>query len=297
MRTAIAILWASVGLALGADSSLKLWYRFDGDTSGGVVIDDSGNGHTGYRMNPTNWITQTNGVTGLAAKFTTNGVLTDGQSGVYTSSQYIAVTNVAGIEWLTNATFAFWGQWDGKEFQTNRMDVMANGSDPQFVVGASNNWNIGRSNGRKMAFYSYINGLGDYHVVECPVEPDVGQGGRTTNWHHYAFTVALRLSTNNVVAYFDGAPVATNTLNFTHLHIYGCATYRWMAIGANTHNGLPGLGVGVGYPNDAWVAGRLDDVRIYNRDLALSEIQSLTNWTPNTSTVRGAALSGAVVLR
>lgn len=109
-------------------------------------------------------------------------------------------------------------------------------------------------------------------------------GGDTTNWNHYAIV----FNSGSVTGYLDGVEVDTQSGSVSSLVIsdHGTMNYPWIGIGANPHSGTPELEdeVSEDYPNNGWYNGYLDDIRIYDRLLSESEIQTIYTATGGTNT-------------
>src|ERR1035437_8739085 len=118
------------------DPSLKLHVDFDEDFSIGKVPDVTGNGHDAIQFNSTNNITQADGVFGTqAGQWTYRFTQGDYSGHIYPASQYLAVTNVSGIQYLTNATISFWARIDANsDFQ---MEILSAGYDPIYASGGA----------------------------------------------------------------------------------------------------------------------------------------------------------------
>lgn len=103
--------------------------------------------------------------------------------------------------------------------------------------------------------------------------------GNTTNWYHYAAT----FSNGIVKTFFNGVPIGTNDIsaNVSVLRLGGSGqrSYDWVGIGVNTHVGTPEFDneSGTDYPNNGWLNGAMDQVRIYNRALSHQEIVDVAN--------------------
>jgi hypothetical protein len=97
-------------------------------------------------------------------------------------------------------------------------------------------------------------------------------GAVTTTFHLYTLTVDC--PNNVVIAYADGAPCQTNTINLPWLHVYGHKDQHWLCIGALAHDGTPQWGDDK-YPNAGYMSGKMDDIRIYNRTLSPGEVRNL----------------------
>lgn len=277
-----------------ADASLKLHLSFDQDLSGGQVLDLSGNGNHGWRFNPTNWITATNGVFGsTAAQFTINFVMCDGTTNgqvytnypagwptnvppgvhIYAASQYIGITNLNGFEYLTNATISYWARFDGgNSNQTmHLLDCSRNVVYAYAPSKASNSWVISHSGLFRYSEFSICPSSGGYRsVVKWPTQ----SGPSTPRFDLYTLTVDCL--NNQAIAYYNGNPYQTNTINLPWLHIYGGPFRHWLSVGAMSFDGTPEWGDDR-YPNSAYMSGKMDDVRIYNRTLAAAEVRALTN--------------------
>jgi hypothetical protein len=234
-------------------------------------------------MNPTNWITSASGVFGsTAAQFTYVGTMTNDPPNVYPLSQYLAVTNVSGFEYLTNGTISLWARFD-----TNSdlmMMLLDNGYSAGYAGNpalALNSWSLCRDGASYLSFVTYPAGAYKSRVVSWP-DDTVKPGGSTpilatTNFHLY--TVTIDCVRNQAIAYYDGAPYTTNAINLPWLHVYGCAAMRWLCIGARSHDGSPQWGDDK-YPNSSFFTGKMDDIRIYNRTLSAAEAQDLYTGTP-----------------
>ena len=98
----------------------------------------------------------------------------------------------------------------------------------------------------------------------------------TTNFHLY--TVTLDCAANRAVAYYDGQPYMTNLINVPWLHVYGCSSARWLAVGSATADGTPQWGDD-GVPSWGFFVGKLDDIRIYGRTLSAADVADLASGT------------------
>lgn len=276
--SALAVVLLPPSCAFGGDPSLKLHLSFDQDFSSGQVVDLSGHGNHGWQFNPTNWITPTNGVFGsVAAQFTTNFTMGDNSGHIYPASQYIGVTNLDGIEYLTNATISFWVQFDTNYAITIRL--LSAGYPSIYALGgqsvASNSWSIGRNYRSYLSFAVFPADSQGRDVVNWPIDV-IRPGGSTPNLG----TTKMRLHTvtvdcvaDRVIAYYDGQPFMTNSIGLPWIRIYGYPI-KWLCIGANKHIGTPQWGDDL-WPNDGYHQGKLDDIRIYDRTLSAAEVLAL----------------------
>lgn len=264
------------------DPSLKLHFNFDQDVSGGKVIDVSSNGNDGLQFNPTNWITSTNGVFGTgAAYFTTVGIMTNDPGHFYPLSQYIAVTSLNGIKYLTNGTLSMWARFDATNNGHQEVCLMDCGYTAFYSwspTEASNSWTWAKlpyQNYLTFMVFPYLPSGGYWSLLRWPDDTVGGDNESTTNIHLYALTIDC--PGNQAIAYYDGQPYMTNTINLPWLRIYGTYSVywvNWLCIGASSHDGTPQWGDDR-YPNDGYFSGKMDDVRIYNRTLSAAEIQAL----------------------
>ena len=276
----LALAAPSAGLAQGppSDSSLKLHFDFDEAFSAGRVQDVSGNGNDGWQFNPTNWITTGNGVFGtVAAQFTYVGFMYNDPPHVYPLSQYIGVTNLNGFAFLTNGTISFWAKFDtNDDFGMFVLDNGYNGIYAENPGLASNSWSLCRVYHPYLSFVTYPADGSVAPVVSWP-DDTVQSGGYTpdlSTTHFHLYTVTIDCPNNLAIAYYDGLPYMAGSIGLPWIRIYGCASIRWLCIGAMSHDGTPQWGDDQ-YPNAGFFVGRLDDLRIYNRTLAAAEVQAL----------------------
>jgi hypothetical protein len=259
-----------------------LWFNFDQDCSGGRVVDVSGNGNDGWQMNPTNWITSTTGVfSNDAAQFTYVGFISNDVDHVYPVSQYIAVTNLNGFAFLTNGTISIWAQFDTNN--DTAMRLLDNGQTVQYAANqtlAVNSWALCRDFYYTLELLVYPdqnnNGGNRYPVAWWPVDVDV-YSLASKKFHLY--TATIDCPGNTVIAYYDGQPYVTNTIDLPWIRVYGCASQPWLSIGAMSHDGTPQWGDDA-YPNSGFFAGKMDDVRIYNRTLSATEVEGIYTGSP-----------------
>lgn len=279
----VALFYAACCSSLRADEvdpSLKLHFDFDTNFSGGRVIDSSGNANDGLRFNLTNWITATNGVFGTTGGyFRKVGETTDDPPNVYPLTQYIAITNLNGIKFLTNATISMWARFDATNNGHNEVWLIGSGYPATFAwspTEAANSWTIGKGTFENyLGFWVFLPDGEGRTVVRWPDDTVGGDNESTTRVHLYAITIDC--PNNRAIAYYDGQPYMTNTIDVPWVRIYGTSSVywvNWLCIGASTHDGTPWWGDDE-YPNDGYFTGMLDDIRIYNRTLDDSEVRSL----------------------
>ena len=252
-----------------------LWFNFDQNFTGGHVVDVSGKGNDGWQMDATNWVAATTGVgTNTAAQFYYNGVMSNDPPNVYRKGQYIAVTNLDGFAYLTNGTISLWAQFDANS--DTDMKLLDTGYNASYDQLATNSWSLGLSGAASpylwMTFYVYPASGGEVPVLYWKTQEFDPVTQSTPNFHLY--TATIDCLGNQAIAYYDGRPVATNSIDLPFIKVYGCPAQSWLCIGAMSHDGTPQWGDDE-YPNSGFFCGKMDDIRIYNRTLAASEVQSL----------------------
>jgi Concanavalin A-like lectin/glucanases superfamily len=260
------------------DPSLVMHLSFDNYLPDGAVLDISGHGNHGYRYSATNWPTATNGVDGLQAAYYRRPVPVMQGDELHNYGDYIAVTNLNGIEFLTNGTISVWAWFDTDSYAaTALVDAGYDAPSATYPDSAANSWHLGRSYTSSVRFIVNYSGGSDYKVI-FP-DDSIYNGGNSTfataNWHLYG--VSWSADSNRIVGYYDGRAISTNTMSAPFLRIY--SPYHWLAVGCRIHEGSPGMDYGLPngdmYPNNGWMGGRIDDVRIYNRALTDLEVSSL----------------------
>ena len=268
------------------DPSLKLHLDFDEDFSIGYVPDVTGNGHDAIQFNLTNNIKQTEGVFGTKAGQWTYAFFQSDYSGhIYPASQYLAVTNVSGIQYLTNATISLWAYVDPNS-NDDEMKLLSAYYDPLYAgqEQATNCWFIGRNNLPYIYFTIYpASGMRD--ILGWPID------AAPSSFHLY--TATIDCPNNVAIAYYDGVPVFNNTLDVPWLRIYGTQNLPWLAIGTSSMNGTPQWGDDL-YPNSMYFVGKMDDLRIYNRTLSATEVQALyqgSTYAQNLTILKAASQS------
>ena len=262
----------------GADPSLKLHFDFDENFANGRVVDVSSNGSDGVQFDSTNWITASNGVFGsTAAQFTYVGLIYTDPPRVHPYSQYISVTNVNAFYYLTNGTMSVWAKIDTNS--DNSMYLLSAGYPAMYAWdqnAATNSWTWNRDSASYFSFITYPDGIYKRDVLSWP-DDTIQPGGytpilATTNFHMYSVTIDC--PNNECIAYYDGEPYMTNTIDQPWIRVYGTINDPWLCVGAMGHDGTPEWGDDA-YPNAGFFVGQMDDLRIYNRTLAASEIQAL----------------------
>lgn len=249
------------------DPTLKVWLDFD--QSGfiaGKVLDITGYGNDGWQTF-TNWPTATNGVFGTTGgSWVTNVTTFEPPSTTIPISAWISLTNIVGIEYLTNGTVSFWAKPSTGNTPADTY-ILDNGSQVGSVGNvASNSWNI---SGQGHPYYELVVYDGAASYRELARFPNQ----ETDKYHLY--TMTFNCTNNTSIAYYDGVAYNTNTVGLNYLHVYGFQTYRWMAVGRLSKSMDPHTLLGGGDWAAGFYQGALDDVRLYNRDLPATEIAGI----------------------
>jgi hypothetical protein len=274
LLVALCGLTAQAAGVLENDPALVLHFDFETQPTNGTVVDTSGYGNDGFQFNTTNYLTYTNGIFGGTAAQST---FVGGFGTVTPLSQYIAVTNLQGLLSMTNATFSVWLQFapNTNNSVVSIVDCGYNYSllsnSFQFPSG-SNSWSFGRYGNFEnyLRFWVYPASGGALKILQWPNND--GPSFMTTRMHLY--TATIDCTSNMATAYFDGVPFTNGPVGVPSLRVYGCKALRWVCVGAFCHNGTPQWGDD-SYPNDGYFAGRMDDLRIYNRTLSATEVKAL----------------------
>jgi hypothetical protein len=261
------------------DPSLVMRLTFDNDFSNGMVLDVSGHNNHGVRYSVTNWPSVTTGPDGSQAAYYRKPDLVLQGTEYHTYGDYLAVTNWNGIDFLTNGTISVWAWFDTNSYASTLL-LGAGYNVPSAGDGnaATYSWDFGREYTENVRFYINMPSS-TVAKVYFPDDTVWGTGGlstyATTNWNMY--TVTWNAASNQIIGYYDGQPIGTNTLDAPFLRIY--SPHHWMGVGCSHHEGTPqmdyGLPGGDMYPNNGWMGGKLDDIRIYNRALSASEVSTI----------------------
>ena len=232
------------------DSSLVLHLAFDNEISSGTVLDVSGFGNHGFRYGLTNWPSASFGPDGsFAGKFTRYGAI---------SGDYAGVPYSSNLDNLSQGTLLVWGRYTANSYGATALVDASWWED-------SNSWVLGRNYAYNTKFSVESGG------VEIPVisYPDQTTDYDTGGWHYYG----VSWDGTNFTGYYDGLPISTYPqAAFPKLVLGG--NYRWIAIGCRNHDGTPIWGDDE-YPNNGWMGGLIDDVRLYRRVLTAAEVLAL----------------------
>ncbi|MDB6058918.1 MAG: Peptidase in kexin sedolisin [Verrucomicrobiales bacterium] len=278
----------------GGTAGLLVWLTFDDDFSDNKLDDASGNGNHAWRFGrigstyPTNFPKQilsstTPGRTNLSGNdycgrfdWYNTGYGIYGREG-----DYAAITNVATLTNMATATISCWARYyaphAGLDYASDANETLLSAGASAGVIGS---WGFGRFNQNiwlnNTRFYVLTNNATwDYSTLEFP---ENGYNGDTTNWTHYAVT----WNNGVMIGYRNGVPFGTNDVSATTTRLQigrnPNAPYSWIGVGCDTHAGTPPIAdesPNIEYPNNGWINGVMDDVRIYNRALSPAEIQAL----------------------
>jgi hypothetical protein len=233
------------------NTDLALHFDFEGGFSDGLVRDRSAHGNDGIGYNLAHWPGAFPGVVGAAAAD-------------FAPQQYIAVTNWNGLAVMPSGTIAVWAKFTTNSYENS---TLLDAGD----TGYPSSWRLGRDQSANVKFFVFDSNGNRQTKVSFP--DDVIYNGvtptfATANWHHYA----VRWTGGNVIGFYDGSPISTNSLGTSYLRI--AAGGHWMAIGTRQRDGTPQWGDDA-YPNSYWMGGAIDELRMYNRALSDSEIRTL----------------------
>jgi hypothetical protein len=260
------------------DTNLMLHLSFDNVFSNGTVLDISGHGNHGIRYSLTNWPSVVGGIAGVqAAHYRRPDPVMQGNE-QHGYADYIAVTNWNGIAVLTNGTISIWAWFDTNSYAaTALLDAGYNVIDAMNPAAATDSWSLQRTYSANLQFVVNLAG-GSFVKVSFP-DDTIYNGGNstyaTTNWHWYGVT--WNAQSNQIIGYYDGNALSTNSMDAPYLRIY--SPFHWLAVGCQHHEGSPQMDYGQPggdmYPNNGWMGGSMDDVRIYNQALSGAEMAAL----------------------
>jgi hypothetical protein len=244
------------------DPSLVMHLSFDNDFPAGTVLDLSGHGNHGRRYGrpgfPTNWPSITSGPDGSQAaefRYYYDGYGTYGRSG-----DYIGIPASSNFTNMPQATISAWAHYyaspDNNVNYDHNSALLNSG---QQVPGT---WLLGRLYSSNTRF---VIELGPSSAVSALSFPDTSPTGNSTNWHLYTVTFSNGL----VRGFWDGKHFATTTVPVSTLTMAG----TYIGVSCWTFNVSPELNLAIDQnPNNAWINGRVDDLRIYSRALSEDEV-------------------------
>lgn len=247
------------------DPSLIMHLSFDNNFPAGTVLDVSGHHNHGRRYGrpgyPTNWPSMTLGPDGSqAAEF---HWYQDGYGLYGKSGDYIGIPYSPSFTNLTQATICVWVHYyrslNGDINNDHNSSILDTGKD---VAGA---FNFGRIYSDQTLFTVWT---GPASTTDGLAFPDHSPDGESGGWHFYSAT----FDRGTLRGYFDGVPFQQSQIPVSALTMAG----YYIAIAGWTFNATPEMDLSVdGHPNNAWINGAVDDLRIYNRALSPAEMQSL----------------------
>ena len=202
----------------------------------GNADDESGNGNNGTLIGDTYFIADRFGNEGSALSLTGTG--------------YVELPDGAMLDRNTQATFATW--LNTKATDTQSHVVIASGDsrgglDP-FVIKIRNN---------QVEYIEFLNTINNDHIRLS--SSDVSFVLNNDEWYHLSSVLSTTASGSKLEVFINGSLVADTTLTDT-------ISIRYDVPMATFIGSIHGLHPWIGY---------LDDIRIYNRDLSATEIDSL----------------------
>jgi hypothetical protein len=158
----------------------------------------------------------------------------------------------------------------------NYYEGAGNGNATIFSSGHNDlgNWRMGRDGYTRTMFTISPDGASLIPDNKFLAFPD---DGLTNQWHHYAVTWTG--ATHLAVAYFDGIPCATNSTAGSNVWALTFGP-SYLGIGCWTFNEDPWIfpvadGGPDNHPNNGWMSGAMDDLRLYNRALSGDDVRVL----------------------
>lgn len=305
-----------------AQANLLVWLTFEDDfTLQPYITDQSGSGNHAYRFGYTNSAAGSNFPNRVTAALTpgTNTSTYAGEFAWYAdghgeygrSGDYAAITNGPAFTNLTTATIAvrarYYASYNDDYTEDANAVLLSAGdavntrlgswnfgrwnqsiflNETRFIVSTNSNQGMAQSGSESSRWFGKAGRLvGRFNDAWAPIND-----GDTTNWHHYAVTWDYGV----IKLYYDGVAIGTNDVSavITNLNVGA----GWIAVGANTHVGTnpflddldpPPL------PNNGFLNGVIDDVRIYNVALSAEDVQTLSAITA-ASTRRIMRVVGSV---
>ncbi len=243
--------WKAGALGVAVDYRLICWPTFETYSRVSDVPDATPwlNDATLPGTIATNWPTSTNCPGNFAGAF-------------FSDFQYLAITNCNELLNLTNVTLCFRG---------------GIGSGPindacWFDFGSLNGVTNGGAWGRDNSFGArfWINRDDGIQTNVCAL-PDVA--GTPTGFHFWVQTLSFTGSSLTGVAYVDGVPYVTNTIDHCS-RLTVAEAFKWIAIGKRKHNHSPDPDVSPDTPN-GFIRSPMADIRIYKATLTADEVMSV----------------------
>ncbi len=278
-------------------SSLALLVTFESDFTGGVVSNlagSSGNiqrfgfhaGTTNPVVAASNWIYAASVTNGNSVSTGARFSWRDGSGyGDYSKDgRYAGITNFQ-LGNLSQFTVMLWARYLPTEANTPLWTDEHNAtlltSGRYSVAGA---WNFGRENfwenplyANQTAFNFWVDAE-NTNRVQVPF-PDTGDSlGSTDAMHHYAVV----FNSGVISTFFDGVYYTNKSGSLTTIPVNGSPAY--IGLGCWPHHGAstsrdPWLDEGSAtydqYPNNGWLNGTIDNLRIYTSALSGAEINAI----------------------
>lgn len=242
-------------------SGLLGWWKFN-DGSGTTAADSSGNGNTGTLTNGPTWITgQLGGAVNL-----------DG------TNDYVDVANPSNFNFNYNSPFTLTG-WFYISNITNENDLISKEDAPNgyrgyalWIPGTNGAGGNGCGDGKCLLVDIQNDGSGAGIIVYTP-SSSIAAG----TWYHLAMTYDGSHLASGVKVYINGV---SQTLTVTR-----------NTLSTNTIQNTKHLQIGAdGSASTCCVLnGKADDVRVYNRALSATEVQTIYLTAENAANVLGQA--------
>lgn len=302
--------------ATPADNLVLHWDFENNFTVNGYVTDLTGLGNIGLNFgrcdNQTNWpsvVTVTNG--SQVSQAADIRYYWDGYGEYLRSGEYMGITNLTLSATQSNVTLLVWAQYlaengigtggDGDYRDENNAAIVDSG-----IYRLAGGWTLGHENFWAGAISNRFTKLEIWHGGDQTnrtqyVYPDyMDTDGSTDAMHQYGFT----FNAGETVLYFDGVPISTNSDPQTSLNFKSWP--KWIGVGGGPHHGSvtsdPWLTNSVcaeptydEYPNWRWLAGRVDNLRIYSTNLSADQISAIYAAESAGSTPPPAPSSGVTM--
>lgn len=300
--------WSAGAVEFGTlTNGLLCWLPFeDNFPAQGFAEDASGHGarmlRFGFGAETTNFPTASAGKVGLQSAaflpyYDTHPYSDPG----FWVGQFGGITNVGSMLTMTQATFAVWVKFANIGTDVFEQGKNHNGSILDAGYGLKGGWHFGRYYSDPYGeplFMVMTNaaGISGSWQLDFP-QPANNYFYTNDTWWHFAVTIDCSNSNLlSAVLYTNGVPYSSQSLALANADAVPYLTMNdpggaqwgpWIAVGCWTHNGTPPLDDPDELPNNGWLNGTLDDIRIYNRVLSPSEIAAIANqgkhWYVSTS--------------
>lgn len=300
------------------ETNLLAHWTFEDDPSDGQIDDQSGNGlhitMDGFSgVEHTNYILRAVGHVGsYSGEFAPNWTrrpfsdpdFWDGRMGGVTLTNH----NTARFTNITRFSMSWWEKFRDLPAGTNTtMDHNATVFDTGYAergcIHVGRYYSTSWGNNRIM-----VNTNAGLIAGAQQIQFPTNQNYFTNNtWQHYVVTVDCSVSTNLlIVGYQNGAEVFNVTMPLQEANQVtgikttdpaGSSNPRWWCIGAWQHNGTKSIADADEYPNNGWMNGWLDEIRIYDRILTQYDASNLYAQGAGTSLKTQRAARPAFISR